>query len=227
MEQEEHPAVKRQQIIDGAGIVFTDCGYEGASMSRIAQQATVSKGTLYNYFTSKSELFAAFVSQKAAKTLSQVFEPIAEQDDVGTTLHGIALRMIALMLSPDSLVLYRIVISEAAKFPHLAQTFWETGPERALAHLSDWLTQQMRLGRLRHADPDRAAGQFFALCQTPACMRRRLQLVPELPAEEVEIIVAGAVRLFLGSYGIDQDRATLPPSVPIGLSPLAGIVPRS
>lgn len=227
MEQDEHPAVKRQQIIDGAGIVFTDCGYEGASMSGIARQATVSKGTLYNYFASKSELFAAFVSQKAGETLSQVFEPIDEQDDVGATLHGIALRMIALMLSPDSLVLYRIVISEAAKFPHLARTYWETGPERALAHLSNWLTQQMRLGRLRQADPTRAAGQFFALCQTPACMRRRLQLVPDLPIDEVEIIVTGAVQLFLDSYGIDQDRGRSRHAVLTTPSPLAGIAPRS
>ena len=200
-DQEEPFGVKRQQIIDGAEIVFTECGYEGASMSRIALRAAVSKGTLYNYFTGKSELFAAFVEQKATLTLFQVFEPLDDQHDVATTLHGIGLRMVEVVLSPASLVLYRIVVSEAGKFPQLAQIYWETGPERAVASMSDWLAQQMRDGRLRDADPIFAAEQFFALCQTRYGMKRRLQLIVEASAEEVELVVDGAVRLFLDSYG--------------------------
>ncbi len=204
-EQEEHSTAKRQQIIRGAEIIFTECGYEGASMSRIALQAAVSKGTLYNYFAGKSELFAAFVAQKTSTTLIQIFEPVIERDDVRTILHDIAHRMISLILSPGSLVLYRIVISEAGKFPHLAQIFWEAGPQRALSHMASWLTEQMRVGRLRQADPDIAADQFFALCQTSCCMKRRLQLVPEISPEELDIVVEGAVLLFLATYGLKAE----------------------
>lgn len=199
-DQDEPLGVKRQQIIDGAEIVFTECGYEGASMSRIALQASVSKGTLYNYFTSKSELFAAFVEQKATVTLTQVFEPLNSQDDMTTTLHQIGRRMVEVVLSPGSLVLYRIVVSEAGKFPQLAQIYWATGPERAIAYMSAWLAQQMQAGRLRDADPIFAAEQFFALCQTRYGMKRRLQLIMETSAEELEMVVAGAVRLFLDGY---------------------------
>lgn len=224
-QEDEHSTVKRQQIIRGAEVVFTECGYEGASMSRIALQAAVSKGTLYNYFDGKSELFAAFVSQKACSTLSQVFEPFAEQDDVRVILHKIAHRMIALMLSPGSLVLYRIVVSEAGKFPHLAQIYWETGPQRALAHMAGWLTEQMAAGRLRQADPDVAADQFFALCQTPACMKRRLQLVPEASPEELDVVVDGAVRMFLASYGPPAGRQPAHRSLDTGSIPLAASGP--
>ncbi|NPD66370.1 TetR/AcrR family transcriptional regulator [Lichenicola cladoniae] len=199
-DQEEPCGAKRQQIIDGAEIVFTECGYEGASMSRIALRASVSKGTLYNYFTGKSELFAAFVEQKATVTLSQVFEPLDGQDDMATTLHKIGLRMVDVVLSPGSLVLYRIVVSEAGKFPQLAQIYWTNGPERAIAQMSAWLAQQMQAGRLREVDPAFAAEQFFALCQTRYGMKRRLQLILEISAEDVEMVVAGAVRLFLDSY---------------------------
>ncbi|MGI4956974.1 MAG: TetR/AcrR family transcriptional regulator [Janthinobacterium lividum] len=187
--------------MDGAEIVFTECGYEGASMSRIALRASVSKGTLYNYFTSKSELFAAFVEQKTTATLCQVFEPLDSPDDPATTLHQIGLRMVEVVLSPGSLVLYRIVVSEAGEFPQLAQIYWESGPERAIAHMSAWLARQMQAGRLREADPAFAAEQFFALCQTRYTMKRRLQLILETSAEEVEMVVASAVRLFLDSYG--------------------------
>ena len=52
---------KRQQILDGALVIFAAHGFEGASMSAIARESGVSKGTLYNYFTNKADLFAAFV----------------------------------------------------------------------------------------------------------------------------------------------------------------------
>ena len=203
-DQDGQSALKRQQIICGAEIVFTECGYEGASMSRIALQAAVSKGTLYNYFTSKSDLFAAFVSQKAATTLSQVFKPVAEQGHLDAILHEIGLRMVRQILSPGSLVLFRIVVSEAGKFPHLARIYWDAGPQMALLHMADWLTEQMRDGVLRQADPHVAAGQFFALCQAPACTKRRLQLVSDVSADEIKAIIDGAVRVFLDSYAMTK-----------------------
>jgi TetR/AcrR family transcriptional repressor of mexJK operon len=199
--QDEHSAQKRRQIIAGAEIVFGTDGYEGASMARIAAQATVSKGTLYNYFASKSDLFAAFVSQKAFTDLPTLFSPIGE-GRIELVLNQVATGLIGLMLSPSALLLYRIVMSEAAKFPHLAHIYWTTGPERALGLMTCWVDTQMQAGRLRQDDPAFAAGQFFALCQMPACMKRRLQLVPELAVGDVDQIVQGAVRVFLDSYAI-------------------------
>ena len=209
-ERDECSTSKRQQIIAGAEIVFTECGYEGASMSRIALRASVSKGTLYNYFTSKSELFAAFVRQKAA-TLLEVFEPFDDQGDLEVILGQIARQMVAQILSPGSLVLHRIVISEAARFPHLAEIFWDAGPQPALAHMADLLTSRMRTGDLRQADPQVAAGQFFALCQTRVAIQRRLQIVQVTGDDDIELVVQGAVRLFLKGYG----------AVPLAPPPLA------
>jgi TetR/AcrR family transcriptional repressor of mexJK operon len=197
---DDHSISKRQQIIAGAETVFTEDGYEGASMSRIAAQAGVSKGTLYNYFAGKSELFAAFVSQKTSSDLPRLFEPIATEGTVDLILHQIGAGLIRLMLSPSSLVLYRIVMAEAGKFPHLAHIFWETGPQNALALMAEWLGQRMKAGQLRQADPRFAAEQFFALCQTPSCTMRRLRIVADLPEPEIERIVDGAVRVFLDSY---------------------------
>jgi len=46
----EEDSSKRRQILDGAGKVFMDLGFDGASMGEIARAAGVSKGTLYVYF---------------------------------------------------------------------------------------------------------------------------------------------------------------------------------
>ena len=200
---DEPPAIKRQQIIAGAETVFTECGYEGASMSRIAVEASVSKGTLYNYFDSKSALFAAFVEQKASQTLATIFQNTQEESDLAITLHGIGLRMMEMILSAGNLMLYRIIISEAGKFPHLAEIFYEAGPRRAIRFMECWLTRRIAAGLLEVPDTAMAAEQFFALCQTRITMQRRLQLTQTTSPEEIDQIVQAAVRLFLTAYGTD------------------------
>jgi len=201
--QHDHSAAKRQQIIRGAELVFTEWGYEGASMSRIAAEAGVSKGTLYNYFDSKSILFAVFVEQMACETLNRIFSQIEDEADPSRSLRTLALRIVTMIISPSSLVLYRIVVSEARKFPDLATIFWQAGPHRAIELLTRWIEAQVGAGRLVVADPTFAAEQFIALCQTRIATQRRLQLVTDTTPEEVERVVAGAVALFLKGYGAD------------------------
>ena len=54
---EMHLADKRQRIIDGAITVFSCKGFYKAKIEEIAAHAGVGKGTVYEYFSSKKELF--------------------------------------------------------------------------------------------------------------------------------------------------------------------------
>ena len=201
--QDGPPAAKRQQILRGAETVFAECGYEGASMSRIALEAGVSKGTLYNYFDSKSKLFAVFVEQKASISLARIFQPANDEEDPVLALNAIALRMIEMMMSPANLILYRIIVSEVGKFPDLGTVFWEAGPAKAVSHMAEWIERQVAKGELDVKDPRFAAEQFLALCQTRIALERRLQIVGESSDAEIEQVVQGAVWLFLRGYGVE------------------------
>lgn len=195
---------KRAQILEGAAAVFAQDGYEGASMSRIAAEAAVSKGTLYNHFASKADLFAAYVERECTRSLSRVFDGVHESDDPAATLHAIGRRIVRMMVSPTGVTVYRVVVSEAEKFPELARVFYEAGPARAIAHMSRWLAQQDRRGRLSVADPEFAAEQFFALCQTRLSLRCRLHLVTDPGPDAIDPIVNAAVAMFLGTYALQQ-----------------------
>lgn len=198
---------KRSQILQGAATVFAQDGYEGASMSRIASEAAVSKGTLYNHFEGKAELFAAYVEQECARNLSRVFDGIDEADDPATTLRAIGRRIVRMMLSPTGVTIYRVVVSEAEKFPALARVFYEAGPARAIGHLSRWLAQQARRGRLNVADPEFAAEQFFALCQTRLGLKCRLHMLKDPAPEMIGAIVNAAADMFLSTYAVEQHEA--------------------
>ncbi|AZV38848.1 TetR family transcriptional regulator [Komagataeibacter xylinus] len=204
-------AAKRQQILAGAARVFAQNGYEGASMSGIARDAGVSKGTLYNYFDSKATLFSAFVEQCACEKMPLLFSRIDEGANLTESLEHLAVAMIRLLTSPLSLMLNRIIISEAGNFPELAETFWKHGPQKAINILSAWLMQHNDSGVLNIPDPVFAAEQFYALCQTRITARSRLQLPVSTDQAHIDFIARSAVHTFLNAYLREGPR--LPPLV--------------
>ncbi|GBQ90311.1 TetR family transcriptional regulator [Acetobacter nitrogenifigens DSM 23921 = NBRC 105050] len=196
----EEGGAKYQQILIGAGEIFAELGYEGASMSHIARRAGVSKGTLYNYFDNKAALFTAFVRQTSRNGLPNAFQSIRQDLPLRGVLLGIAKGMIGLVIAPTTLMLYRIVVSEAPRFPHLAQTFWENGPAIGIRTLSRWLQTQAANGHLDVPEPEFAAEQFFALCQTRIAMRCRLRMTVDTSPEEIERIATRSVDMFLAVH---------------------------
>jgi TetR/AcrR family transcriptional regulator, mexJK operon transcriptional repressor len=203
---------RRHAILDGAGRVFARDGYEGASMARIAREIGVSKGTLYNYFPSKAALFSGFISASCDQSLKHIFDIAPPDNQPEETLYRVGHAILEMMLSPFRQAIHRMVMSEAGQFPELARAFFEAGPERALNYLADWLRRETAAGRLAAPDPDFAAEQFFALCQTKLVMRSRLRLIEMEDPAEAECVVRGAIMVFLKAYAPSPPALSLPAS---------------
>jgi AcrR family transcriptional regulator len=79
---EELAARRRADIVKHAIDEFARRGYAGADLDAIAASAGCSKGTLYNYFASKGDLFAASVDH----VMFSMVEAVGTRDDVGDPL---------------------------------------------------------------------------------------------------------------------------------------------
>ncbi len=170
-------------------------------MSQIAAAANVSKGTLYNYFPSKQALFGAFVLAKCGRLVEEVFGDPPAAETPADTLKRIGGAMLRMMVSPDGLALYRVVAMESVKFPELAECFFAAGPKVMVGQMAAWLARQSEAGALHVADPLFAAEQFFALTQTRLVMRARMDASYNATPGDIEMVVAGSVRVFLAAYG--------------------------
>lgn len=192
---------KRAQILHGAGLIFIEHGYAGASMSQIAQAAGVSKGALYNHFESKADLFTAFFEEMSHTRLSAL-EAVACNStlSVRDTLFQMAQAIIQLMLDPTSVGLYRIILLDAPRFPHLVDTFWTYGFGRMSANLSRWLEHQTAQETLSIDDPSLAAEQFMMMCQTRIVQRHRLSLPVESTPAHIEHIAQLTADSFMRIY---------------------------
>jgi len=205
-EQPGTSPIKRRQIIDGATRVFVGHGFEGASMSQIAREAQVSKGTLYNYYESKSALFIAAIREISCMKLPAMYGKINEFDhDPERALTELARVIIDYQISDTTMAMYRIIVAEGASFPELGATFWENGPARSVARLSAWLQAKTDQGVLFVDNPSLAAEQFISLCQARIGARRRVSVPVNASPEAVDEIVHSAVAVFMRAYGRPHD----------------------
>lgn len=77
---------RREEILDAAFRVFSSRGYRTATMDDIAAEAQVSKGTCYQYFTSKEEIFVATMERSLRSLLSEAGLAAGEARDALTRL---------------------------------------------------------------------------------------------------------------------------------------------
>lgn len=191
--------LKRDTILSIALQVFIEEGYAAASMSTIAARVGGSKGTLYNYFRSKAELFVAVIQNQCEIHQDHIFA--FADPDVRGFLTELARRFVRLLLSDEVIAIHRIVVAEATRFPEIGEALYEAGPKRGKQRMIAYLNQAMADGRLKPADPERAAEQAMEMA-LGGMYRRRLWNVGPIPTEqEIEAAITSAVDVFMAAYG--------------------------
>ncbi|MGE0410220.1 MAG: TetR/AcrR family transcriptional regulator [Amphiplicatus sp.] len=152
---------KEEAIFEAARAAFLEKGY-AASIDEIAERAGVVKQTIYARFKSKEDLFADVIRAGAEEFLAPLFATDGDRS-IRTILTTIGERYHRMMLEPKRVKLARLIISEAAKFPDLAQRYYEVGPDYVSRRLADYIAEASRRGLLKVDDPALAASQLLGM----------------------------------------------------------------
>jgi TetR/AcrR family transcriptional regulator, mexJK operon transcriptional repressor len=196
---------KREAIRVAARDLFLGGGYDGTSMDDVAARARVSKQTVYKHFTDKESLFEDIVLAEIASSEAEtrdLLDDLPDRDDFIDGLRAFARRHVNGVLQPSIVALRRTVIAEANRFPQLAHTWWERGPQAGHRTLAEVFSRAADNGHLRPLDdPLLAAQQFNWLVLVP--LNAAMLLGPEaIDAEmDVQAVADDAVRVFLAAYG--------------------------
>ena len=209
----EASSAKRRQILTGARQVFSECGFERASVDLIAARAGVSKATIYNHYQDKTALFVACITEDADELQAGLRACVgAPAGDLEQSLQAVGERMMQRFLAPAVVALYRQIIAEVARLPHMGQTLYDRGLEVIHDAIAAYLERWQRSGALRIDDARTAAVQFVALCQGDLVSRARLGILPYPVDAQIRETVRRAVRTFLRAYGPDTRPSARPAS---------------
>jgi len=195
---------RRQAILEVAREVFLQEGYAAASMSAIAARVGGSKATLYTYFPSKEELFAAIIAEECRTGAAPALDELRRGGEVAEVLVRAGRKFMRFLTSEKVLALHRLVIAESIRFPELGRAFYEAGPQRGLQLLTEFMTEAMAAGKLRKADPELAAEQFINLCKA-GHHQKCLWNIGCIPSEaDIARNVDRAVETFMAAYGTQR-----------------------
>lgn len=185
-------------VLKGAREVFLKCGFEGASVDAIAEEAKVSKATLYAHFPSKDKLFLSVLQSECDSLSEEICRPLTSQNDARSMLEELSRRMIGLVMDDDYMRLLRVCIGAVSVLPEAGEIYMNAGPRRAIRIVAQILRNLHETKSLDVKNVQNASAQFIHLSVSGVIM-------PQLLAVDQPIDVSEhsrrAVDAFLGAYG--------------------------
>ncbi len=194
---------RRDAILAVATELFREVGYERASMAEIAARVGGSKATLYNYFKSKDDLFAASMLdaiEDSAQTIMDMLDP--SDDAVAAVLSRFGEAFLTLITREDTLAITRTAISEGGNGT-LGAALYEHGPRRAWGEVHQYVVQLQARQLLRDVDPQLIVRHFKGMLESdllePLLWGARSDL-------DLAQAAATAVDALLRAYGVNGSR---------------------
>lgn len=188
---------RRDAIIQAAMEVFSEVGFECASMSEIATRVGGSKATLYGYFASKEELFVAAMQVAIAAQAGEISRVLdLGPTDIRAVLETFGTGYLKTVMLPENMASRRTMMGQGGA-SNLGPQLYEHIQRCAWTPVAAYLEALMKRGDLRQADPCIATFQFQGLLDA-GLIEPSLHGVP--PRLKIEDAVPLAVDAFLRIY---------------------------
>jgi TetR/AcrR family transcriptional repressor of mexJK operon len=195
---------KRAAMVQAAQRLFLRDGFDRTSVDAIADEAAVSKRTIYNHFGDKESLFVSvigdFFDSMIAAVVEMMQRHLADIPDDQVEQHVIEFGCEAAMLaarSSERVALIGLMMTEARRFPQLLAH--EMRPQTITGAIAERLVKLDARGLLDIREPGEAAQHLFALTMGQMNNRALFRAVP-LADDEIRRIAATGARAFLRAY---------------------------
>jgi len=144
-------AERPQEILEAAFLEFSRNGYAMTTLDQIAERAGVTKGTIYVYFENKEQLFISMVRELMKATLDTVQDMFERHDGSTADLLRAQFSFIYQHLVEDRRrrEVVRMLISEASRFPELADRYHQDIHRPCLDMLQKAIQRGMDRGEIR------------------------------------------------------------------------------
>ena len=189
----------RERLLLAARELFLEQGYD-VSVDAIISRAGVARQTFYNHFQNKESLFAEAVRC----CVTDIIAPLSmHPDKLRDSLLNFAQLYRQRALSPEGIAIYRILISQAQRFPELIRELSGLGDGQMTGSLANYLRHAMDEGELEQVDPVFAAETLLAMLIGQERTQRLLgvQRPPSNESLRAEQVVDGFLRMFAPAQG--------------------------
>jgi AcrR family transcriptional regulator len=187
---------RRRVILAAAQKVFLERGYANASIDAVVELAGGSKATVYRQFGNKEGLLAALVTE-GAESLAHLVHDLPLDGALEESLRTFGRGYLGLVMRPERLALFRLVLGECGRIPEMGDIFYRTGPQAVGKWLAEFFRGIAARGLIASDDPERTALQFMHAVRGDIHMQVLLNPTRAPTEAEIEQHIDFTVRTFL------------------------------
>jgi AcrR family transcriptional regulator len=189
------PEERRERLVREAIVEFADRTYAEASLSQIARRARIPKGSFYQYFEDKLDLYRWLLAEEAPRRKREFVGAARLQGDFWARLETLIERGMAFLVEHPHLARLSAAAADPTAIVEV-RGLHKAICDAGLAELRALLEQGVAEGALRSSDLDiDAATRLVAAVIGPGLTDVVLQ---ELGAELHEVLASDALREQLG-----------------------------
>ncbi|NAX20370.1 TetR/AcrR family transcriptional regulator [Vibrio sp. V39_P1S14PM300] len=193
--------IKQDDIIKSAIEVFSQKGFEQASMEGISKQAGVSKRTLYKYYPNKDALFEVIVDKLICRFDDQKALQFEPSVSVAKQLQTLTQQQLCYINTEDFQMTARMVMAECIRCPHTSRLLMEKFAAIGDSYgLTVWVKQGVAAGVLEVENVSQAVEQYIGSIKASVFWPQLLAHQPPPSCEQVNAAIETAVRCFVACY---------------------------
>ena len=194
-------SAREEEILQAAFDVFTEKGFHGARMLDVASRARASKATLYARYPSKEALFEALMAWSTRQGTDALDAIAADETlDPLTALHRLAAQLLALMLQPKKLALFRIAAAEGNRLSPVGRTYSAFTRDHGMERVRAIVARLLKQGLIEIDDRAEFGHSFIGLLQGELFTRALLGTIPAPGREEIDRHARRAVTRLMRAY---------------------------
>lgn len=190
---------RRNALLRTAWEVFSEQGYQSASMDMVVARAGGSKQTLYNHFKSKEELLRAVLEGRREELAERVYRSFEIPEDFIGSLWHFSVELLDVMINSDLIELYRLAIAES-KTLMLGDWIFELGFAGNWRVMAEYLEKRLDGDLLFPEGGWTAAMHLRGLLEGDLVLRRLCGVLQELRRDAIYEVVNSGLAAFLRIY---------------------------
>lgn len=201
-ERKTRSELKREAIIEAARAAFQAHGVQQTSMDMIAEQAKVSKRTVYNNFATKEDLVAYLLSDLWRMAMVDLDSQYDSNQELLPQLQTLLLEEISLISGREYIELSRMAFGHYLyRTEELLQAMESFNSEDTAIHA--WLEQAREDNRLgADMDLEFAYQQLHGLVKAAAFWPQFMGTSAELEEKQQSQLASETAKMFLARYSV-------------------------
>lgn len=162
---EAYKEERRAAILEGALFCFAEKGYEATTIDDIVRHLGISKGAIYNYFSSKDDIYAQIMDSRVNRFVESLYGSFGPEASAAAKLRFLIQRLTGQPLEDlRRLLSFHMEYSLRASRQDELKASIQKHADNALAFMAELIAEGKRSGEFRSDVDERlGASMFWAL----------------------------------------------------------------